>query len=155
MSCHCAPGLGGIIWRRMTNRPEMPRDSRAGVMSNQMHSATSQATNSNTPHQRSTRVSGGGPKARGKRARMSATVVIENLEPQMSTQMNADQRKQLVLVVQLHRRPSAMHLRSSRSASDSMPHSARPMASVRSRSEVRSIRLTARMISTMIAPISW
>ena len=34
-------------------------------------------------------------------------------------------------------------------------HSTRPIANVRSFSDVRSIKLTARMISTMIAPISW
>jgi hypothetical protein len=34
-------------------------------------------------------------------------------------------------------------------------HSARPMAIVRNFSDVRSIKLTASMIRTMIAPISW
>ena len=75
MSCHCAPGLGGIIWRRMTNSPEMPCDSRAGVMSNQTHSATSQATNSNAPSHRRTRVSGDG-RRRAENARESATSLM-------------------------------------------------------------------------------
>src|SRR6476646_4093414 len=66
----------------MTKRPEMPCDSRPGVMSNQTHNAISQAIHSDAPSHRSARVSGGGPKARGKRARrwaMSATDVTARL----------------------------------------------------------------------------
>ena len=118
MSCHCAPGLGGIIWRRMTNKPEMPRDNRAGVMSNQKHSAINQTTNSN----RTEPAQNARQQWRPKGAWAAGTHARNIGHP--ATPLNDR-------------------------------HSTRPIANVRSFSDVRSIKLTARMISTMIAPISW
>src|ERR1035437_2621740 len=69
MSSHCAPGLGGIIRRRMTNSPDRPRVIRSGVMSNHQHRLTSQAANKIQPAMRVARWAGVRPKADGSRAR--------------------------------------------------------------------------------------
>ena len=51
------------------------------------------AMNSNAPNQRSARVAGDGPKARGKRARMSATLVTDRSAKKMEPWMHTDARR--------------------------------------------------------------